>query len=91
MDRKRCVLELVRGGLSADKAKQAQNNLSITLRRLQSVLGALADMPEESAEKKSDVDALVVAQLAAEQPTVVDPAAALRRAWREAYLVYRYR
>lgn len=50
---------------------------------------ALADMPEESAEKKSDVDDWVLAQLAAEQPNPDDPAAALRRAWHEAYTVYR--
>ena len=90
MDRKRCVLELVRGGLSADKAKQAQNNLSITLRRLQGVLVTLADMPEEKiAKNKSELEIWVLAQLAAEQPTPDDPADALRKAWHEAYLVYR--
>lgn len=46
-------------------------------------------MPEESAEKKSDVDTWVLAQLAADEPTADDPAAALRRAWHEAYTAYR--
>lgn len=90
MDRKRCILELVRGGLSADKTKQVQNDLSITLRRLQRVLVALADMPMgKIAKNKSELESWVLAQLAAEQPTPDDPADALRAAWREAYLEYR--
>lgn len=90
MDRKRCVLELVRVRLSVDCAKRILNDLSIPLRRLQSVLACLADMPiSRELENKSDVDDWVLAQLHVAEPTTDDPTNALRAAWHEAYLCYR--
>lgn len=90
MDRKRCVLELVRGGLSIATARQALTDLSISLRRLHGVLVRLADMSDRDiAPKKSELDGLVLDYLASAEPTADDPAVALRRAWHEAYMTYR--
>lgn len=90
MDRKRCVLELVRVRLSVDCAKRILNDLSIPLRCLQNALACLADMPMgKIAKNKSELESWVLDYLASAEPTTDDPAAALRRAWHEAYMTYR--